>query len=317
MKGFIKKLIPKFLLRFYHRTLAHLAAWRYGYPSRKIIVIGVTGTGGKSTVINLIGRILEEAGYKVGWTTTFNFKVAQREWMNKTKMTMLGRFGLQKLLKQMVLAGCEYALIETSSEGILQSRHEGIDYDIAVFNNLSPEHLERHGGFENYRAAKGKLFLKLKDKNKIIDGQKIRKISVVNLDDDNADYFLKFSADEKWGFTASNAEKQSIKIIKGENIKINNNGTEFSVKEQSFSLNLLGKFNAANALAAVTVALSQDVDLDVCAKGLAKVKNMAGRMEAVAKSPFKVVVDYAHTPDELEKVYQTLKTENQRFICVL
>ena len=320
----IKKLIPRFLFDFYHWLLAYTAAFVYGHPSRQMVVIGVTGTGGKSTVVNLIGRILEEAGYKIGWTTTFNFKIAEREWINKTKMTMLGRFALQKLLKQMVAAGCRYTIIETSSEGILQFRHLGIDYDVVVFTNLSPEHLERHGSFENYRMAKGKLFDRLSSPHKIIDGKKIKKISVANLDDSQADYFLRFPADEYWGFTTTNNIKQitnnkttnnQIKIIKAENILSDSDGSRFIIHNSRFIIHLLGEFNVANALAAIAVARSQGIGLEVCQRALAKIPLMAGRMEVVVKEPFKVVVDYAHTPDELEKVYQTFSGKN--LICVL
>ncbi|MEK9152383.1 MAG: Mur ligase family protein, partial [Patescibacteria group bacterium] len=161
MKSLIKRLIPKAWLDGYHRALAHAAAAVYRHPSEKMIVIGVTGTNGKSTTANFIAAVLEESGHKVGLATTVNFRVAGQDRLNDTKMTMLGRFALQRLLARMVKAGCQYAIIETSSEGIKQHRHEGIHYDAAVFTNLTPEHIESHGGFENYKKAKGELFAKL------------------------------------------------------------------------------------------------------------------------------------------------------------
>ena len=132
----LKRLIPKFLLSAYHRSLALLASAVYRSPSEKLIVIGVTGTSGKSTVVYLVAKLLERAGFRVGAASTILFKVADREWQNDTKMTMPGRFSLQRLISQMVRANCQYAIIETSSQGIEQFRHLGINYDVAVFNEV-------------------------------------------------------------------------------------------------------------------------------------------------------------------------------------
>lgn len=158
----IKKIIPKraqdFLRPSYHFAMSYLAALWYRFPSNKMIVIGVTGTNGKSSTSELIARALEGGGFKVGLTSTLRFKVGEREWLNDKKMTMLGRFELQKLLREMADAGCRYAVIETSSEGVKQFRHKGINYDYAVFTNLTPEHIESHGSFEKYKRAKLDLF---------------------------------------------------------------------------------------------------------------------------------------------------------------
>ena len=161
IKSFVRKWIPEPAVSAYHYALAVVAALAYGQPSEKLVVIGVTGTNGKSTTTEYIGRILENAGHRVGWTGTTSFKVAECEWTNAKKMTMLGRFETQRMLAEMVKAKCAYAIVETSSQGIAQSRHVGIDYDVAVFTNLTPEHIESHGGFENYKRAKGKLFAAL------------------------------------------------------------------------------------------------------------------------------------------------------------
>jgi len=331
IKNFIKKFIPKNWLLFYHKILAYLAAFFYGWPSKKLIVIGVTGTAGKSTTVNLIGKILAEAGFKIGLTTTMNFKIEKREWVNKTKMTMPGRFFMQKILKKMVEANCQYAIIETSSEGILQSRHLGIDYDIAVFTGLHPEHLEAHGGFENYKKTKGKLFEKLeKRKEKFIDGKRIKKVIVVNLDDENANYFLSYKADEYYGYSLNpqspipnpkQIQDLKIKIFKAENIKLTDDGSSFTVDGVDFKINLLGEFNIYNCLASIAVALSQNIDLKTCQRTLEKINFIPGRMEIVVKKPFKVIIDYAHTPKELENVYQLIKskikTQNSKIIGVL
>ena len=297
MKTLIKKFIPSFLLGWYHLSLAFFGAIFYRFPSyppkfsfgkfrwaRKLKVIGITGTSGKSTVVNLATRILEEGGFKVASLSSIKFKIGDREWLNTLKMTMPGRLKLQKFLRQAVSAGCQYAVIEVTSEGIKQHRQRFIDFDIAVFTNLTPEHIESHGSFERYREAKAKLF------------QACKNIHIINTDDPNAEYFLQFPAQKKIVY-----------------------GSPTSVK---LNLKLLGEFNIYNALAALQVGLSQGIDLKTCKRALEKVEGIPGRMEVVIEEPFKVIVDYAHTPDALRKVYQTLlnsklKSQNSKLICVL
>ena len=186
MKALIKKIVNKKALAYYHKTMALLAKGLYRNPSQDMIVIGVTGTNGKSSTVALIAKILEQAGYKVGSTSTVSFKIAGQEWLNDKKMTMLGRFGLQKILSQMKKAGCSHAVIETSSQGIDQFRHLGINYDIAVFTNLTPEHIEAHGGFVNYQKAKEKLFAKLREEtHKTYRGSEVPKAIIANGDDEH------------------------------------------------------------------------------------------------------------------------------------
>ena len=254
----IKKLIPKFLFSalqpFYHRTLSVAASAVYGNHSAKLKVIGVTGTNGKSTVVNLIAELLQAKG-RVGLTATTNFRIGSREKLNDQKMTMLGRFQTQKLLKQMVNAGCKYAIIETSSEGLIQARHLGINYDIVVFTNLTPEHIESHGGFDNYKKAKGRLFKHLTNrKRKIINQKSIPKIIIANVDDKHADYFLSFPADKKITFgTGGEANFQADKI------RNTGYGLEFFVGSMLYQINILGKFNIYNALPAIAVGSLFDI----------------------------------------------------------
>ncbi len=277
MKEILKKFIPAFLLSWYHFLLAALGAILYRFPSKKIKVIGVTGTNGKTTVVNLTTKILEEAGYKVASLSSIKFKIGNKEWPNTLKMTMPGRLKLQRFLRQALNARCQYAVLEITSEGIKQHRHQFLDFDIAVFTNLTPEHIEAHGSFEKYRKAKGKLF------------QATKGIHIINLDDENVEYFLQFPANKKYTYG----------LNKG----------DINTKNTQFKLNLIGDFNIYNALAAICVGLSQTVNLETCKKALEKVKIIPGRMEEVISKPFKVFVDYAFTPAALEKVYQTLKTE--------
>lgn len=303
-KELIKKFIPRFLLRWYHKTLALAANLFYGFPSNKLIVIGVTGTNGKSTAVHLIAKMFEGAGFKVGATSTVGFKIAGEECLNKKKMTMLGRFALQKLLRQMVAAGCRYAIVETSSQGVEQFRHLGVNYDVAVFTNLTPEHIEAHGGFENYKKAKGKFFAHLTAKpKKVIDGKVAPKVSVVNIDDEYAEYFANFLADEKIKYGIKNQA-----AIRAENVAFRNNGADFSVQGVPFHLNLMGEFNVYNALAAACVGLSQGLTLNEIAKLLDQVPAVPGRMEFIDEGQnFKILVDYAPEPASMEKLYETVR----------
>jgi len=292
VKSIIKKILGKSVLGFYHYCWALFGAVVFGFPSSKLIVIGVTGTSGKSTTTDFITRILEESGNKVASISTIRFKVGEKEWENKYKMSMPGRWVIQQFFSQAKKAGCKYVVLEVTSEGMRQYRHKFINFDTAVFTNIGQEHLESHGGFENYRNAKIKLFKTTKN------------VHVINGDDENAKYFLDVPARKKIVF--------SIKNLKNIN---NQNGLHFNYKGVDFNLDLLGDFNIMNALAAITVAGVYGVNLETCKKALEKAKGIVGRMEVVQKEPFEVVVDYAHTPEQLESAYKSL---NERpLICVL
>ena len=279
VKELIKKFIPEFLLRFYHYSLAGTGAFLYGFPSKRLIVIGVTGTSGKSTVVELCADIFQEAGFKTASMSSIKFKIGDKEWENKLKMTMPGRMKIQRFLRQAAKADCKYAVLEITSEGIKQFRHKFIDFDVAVLTNLSPEHIESHGSFEKYQAAKAKLF------------QQVKKIHIINVDDKNAEYFLKFPAEKK--------------------IKYGINDAGILPKD----LKLLGRFNLYNAITATKIAMSQGVSLEICRRALGKIKGIPGRMEIIVREPFTVVVDYAHTPEALKEVYETFR--NSKLICVL
>ncbi|HTW96804.1 MAG TPA: Mur ligase family protein, partial [Candidatus Methylomirabilis sp.] len=164
--SFLKKLIPKKLFKAvqpaYHYLLSWSAALFNGFPAEKMVVIGITGTIGKTTTSYLLCRTLKACGFKVGLTSTAIFDDGDKEWLNDKRMTMVGRFFLQGLLAKMVKNGCQFAIVETTSEGIRQFRHRFINYDWLIFTGLYLEHIESHGGFENYKKAKGKLFDHLK-----------------------------------------------------------------------------------------------------------------------------------------------------------
>jgi len=327
MKELIKKIIPSFVLNWYHRVLSALAAWIYRHPSRKMIVIGVTGTNGKSTVVNLIARILREAGHNVGFTSTVNFSDGKSERLNDLKMTMPGRFWLQRFLARMVKNNCRYAVVESSSEGVLQSRHKHIHYDAMVFTNLAPEHLERHGGFENYKQAKLELFRHLDSlPHKTLGGKKVMKSIIVNADDRFASEFFAFKADKKILFSSQSRPTPLQKgfagtneLIQAENVQTKAEGSSFLVKGIDFKISLKGRFNVENSLAAIAAARGQDIDLSVCRDALEKIQVVPGRMEEINEGQkFKVVVDYAPEPNSLSALYETIKSwPKNRLIHVL
>jgi UDP-N-acetylmuramoyl-L-alanyl-D-glutamate--2,6-diaminopimelate ligase len=308
MKEFLRKVVPTFLIDRYHGILAFLGAVFFRFPSKNLKVIGVTGTNGKSTVVNLISLILKEAGFNVASTSSVEFKIKDKAIFNTLRMTMPGGFYLNKLLREAVNRGCQYAVLEITSEGIKQYRHKFINFEIVALTNLTPEHIEAHGGFENYKAAKGKLF------------QTTKGVHVINLDDEYKDYFLGFSAEEKMGYGIENGFSETeVQRITAKNTRVTEKGVRFLVGDTEFNLNLLGRFNIYNALAAISIALSQGISLEVCRDALKKAKVVPGRMEEVISEPFKVIVDYAFTPNALEKVYQTINDnfKPKKTICVL
>ncbi|MFH1142859.1 MAG: UDP-N-acetylmuramyl-tripeptide synthetase [Candidatus Uhrbacteria bacterium] len=323
LKRLLRKIIPKPIFRLYHWTLSIIAAFLYGHPSRDLTVIGVTGTSGKTTTVEWIGRIIEHCGETVGWATTNSFKIGSRESTNATKMTMLGRFQTQKMLREMARTGCKYAIVETSSQGIEQYRHLGIDYDLVLLTNLWPEHIEAHGGFENYKKAKGKLFEHL---GKKIRKQENKKISIVNLDSEHADYFLKFKADKKYGFgTGGKDARKGVKRndtltgvvpIQATKIKTSASGSSFTIKDTKFHLGPIGLHNVENATAAVATTLALGFDIKLIADAVARLPVVPGRLEVINEGqPFNVIVDYAFEPVALSKLFETVQMfEHKRII---
>jgi UDP-N-acetylmuramoyl-L-alanyl-D-glutamate--2,6-diaminopimelate ligase len=289
MKNLFRKILPGFVFDCYHWLFSLLGALIFFFPSRRIKVIGVTGTNGKTTTVNMISSVLEEAGYDTAFLSSISFQIKKKEWPNLFKMTMPGRLEIQKFLRKAVKSNCQYAILEVSSEGIKQFRHLFIDFETVVFTNLSPEHIESHKGFENYKKAKGQLF------------QVTQKNHVINTDDDNSQYFLDFPSNKKTGYGIKSGE------IKAQEIEKLPDRTFFKVNDVPFEINLLGEFNVYNALAAISVGLVQGINLNVSQKALKKFETVPGRMEQIIIPPYKVIVDYAVTPDALEKLYQTIK----------
>jgi len=306
LKNLIKRLIPFFIIDTYHLLPSLVGALRFGFPGKKIKIIGITGTNGKSTVVDFITRILKEAGFKVATSSSVSFKIGDKDELNTLRMTMPGGFLIQKFLKKAVDEKCDYVVLEVTSEGIKQHRHEFIDFSTAVLTNLTPEHIESHGGFENYKNAKGKLF------------NITKKFHIINIDDEHKDFFLNFSSQSKIVYGLS-GNTTTHRFIKATQIQATSSGTKFNINGVPFNLKILGRFNVYNALASIGIALSENIDLLVCQRVLNKAEGVPGRMEEVVSGPFKVIVDYAFTPNALDKVYSTIKDnfQSNKMICVL
>lgn len=287
-----KSLIPHkifvTLQPWYHYVLSGVGALRYGFPSRKLYVVGVTGTKGKTSTTELTAAILEEAGFEVALANTNRFNINGKSRQNLTKRSMLGRTLLQKFFRDAVDSGCEYAVVEMTSEGAKQFRHAFVDLDALIFTNLSPEHIESHGSYENYVDAKVSLARALEN------GDSKRHTIVANRDDLESPKFLAVHAGFKCTYGISDAEPFST----------SRDGGDMTFRGTGIHLQLPGEFNIMNSLAAATFAESLGVDTRTIKTALEKFTLIPGRMERIDEGQdFTVIVDYAHTADSLERAY--------------
>lgn len=303
MKKFIKKILSRNAINSFQKIRAVLISLKYGSPAKKMIPIGITGTKGKTTTTFLISSILEEAGYKVGRISTVDYKVDSKITVNEENMTVPDPALVQPWLKKMVEAKCRYLVMEVTSHAIDQYRVWGIPYKVALLTNVTHDHLDYHKTFANYRDTKVRLFR-----------WPSLKVSIINADDKSAEYFYKNLKTKKNYFysTNGNFEISQGSTVVASKIFLNPMASKFTIKSESeeieINLNLPGMFNVENALAATCVGLSQNIRLGTIKAGLENVMQVPGRMEKIeTKKGFTVIVDYAHTPDSLEKVYQTLE----------
>ncbi|MFC1608962.1 UDP-N-acetylmuramoyl-L-alanyl-D-glutamate--2,6-diaminopimelate ligase [Patescibacteria group bacterium] len=310
----MKKLIPQQLKNIYHLCWAVLANLVFAFPSRRIKIIGITGTDGKTTTSQMITKLLDGAGKKVAMASTINFKIGKREWVNKTKFTTLSAWNVQKFIKDAVDSDCEYLVLETSSHSLDQYRVWGIDYDIAVITNVTREHLDYHKTMEEYRRAKRRLFVKAKR-------------TVVNLDMENPQEFLDVKSREKYAYSLDDSKLEShvlndTEFVLAENIDAKIGGSEFTIGGVEFELKIPGSFNVENSLAAVCVGLMEDVSLESASESLRLIENVPGRMESVKNSRgIDIIIDYALTPKALKSLYDLInkirsEREDSRIISV-
>ncbi len=301
IKEFIKSLLPPQLLKAYHFFLVTLATLFYGFPSRKIKVLGITGTKGKSTTAEYVNAILEKAGYKTALSSTIRFKIADKNVPNKFKMTMPGRFFLQRFIAQAVKDKCDWVILEMTSEGVKQFRHKFIYLDALVFTNISPEHIESHGSFENYLNAKLQIGKALEK------SPKRPRMLIVNADSEHADKFLRLQVEYSIPVSLSQAKP----------IKETPLGIEFRFEDERIFLNQKGLFSVQNAMLAASFAKLIGANNKTIKIALEELRLVPGRLEHINEGQdFEVVVDYAHTPDSLEKLYSEAFKDKKK-ICVL
>lgn len=295
--------LPQLVVRDARVAMAVLANVYYHFPSRQLQMIGITGTNGKTTTSYLIESILQHEGKKTGLIGTI-----QRR-MNGEVFPMSGTtpeaLDLQRYLYEMVECDTEYCVMEVSSHALEQGRVKGTEFRTAIFTNLTQDHLDYHNTMEEYRAAKGLLFSRLG--NSYPEDHQARKYAVLNADDPASAFFAKQTAAEV--LTYGVEQKADVKAS---HIQITARGTSFHVDtfrgSTDISLQMVGKFNVYNALAAITAALLENIPLEHIKESLELVKGVDGRVEAVNEGqPYAVIVDYAHTPDGLENVLRTVK----------
>ncbi len=308
----LKRVVPSRLLNFvrppYHYAMAWLGSLWYRHPSRELTVIAVTGTKGKSTTVELIAAILEGAGKKVASLSTIQFKIGSEARPNLYKMTTPGRFFVQRFLRLSVEAGCTHAVIEMTSEAARQYRHKFIELDALVFTNLSPEHIESHGSFEKYKAAKLEIGKQLER------SVKRPRYAVANLDDEHGKDFLNLKVEKKLSYGLSSLKLHTLHRD-GVGLIFKDGGEEVTIR-----VPLVGLFNVYNALASITVSRALGVSLSSIEKTLRNLPPVRGRVQHFespkgAKKRVTAIVDYAHTPDSLEKLYLAFKDVPK--VCVL
>ncbi len=289
---------------FYHKLRSIIANIFYGFPSKKMTIIWVTWTNWKTTTCNIIAKWLKETWKKVFMFSTVNIIIADKEYQNNTKMTSPDAFELQRLLKIAKKEWCEIAVIETASHGIKMNRIWWLDYDIVVLTNITQDHLDLHKTMKDYVNTKLTIF-----KNLISYKRKpwIKKTAIINIDSNYADLFLAETYDvlytywyKNWSnLTAKNIEK--IWMITKFEIKIASDNIFIETK-------MKGDFNIQNILAAVWVFISLWISAKEISKIIKKINWIPGRMESIENDEwFEIIVDYAHTPDALEKVLETIR----------
>ncbi len=280
----------------YHFGQSVVAGIKYHFPGKKLHIIAVTGTNGKTTTCFMIWNMLRTAGFKTGIMTTVAYGVDKLE-PELGHMTTVDALTLNRRIAEIAASGAEFLVLEVTSHALAEYRTLGIPIEIAVFTNLTHDHLDYHKTFVRYRDAKGKLFKKAK-------------FSILNADDPATPTYKKL-AKKYITYGIKKGENRA------ENIKLSVSGVKYSYGDIKISTQIPGEFNVYNSLAAALVGQKLGLANEQIERGISSLTEVEGRMNVIDKGqPFTVIVDYAHTPDALEKVFASLGAHSGRVISV-
>jgi UDP-N-acetylmuramoyl-L-alanyl-D-glutamate--2,6-diaminopimelate ligase len=294
---------PQVLVGDTRRALALMSSTFYGHPSRRLVVIGITGTDGKTTTTTMIQQMLRSAGRGAGSMSTVDIRSGDAVDLNESRQTTLEALEIQQRLSGMSADGLEYVALETSSHGLALQRVVGIDYDVAVFTNIAHEHLDFHRTIEAYQRAKASLI----DLTAAAAAKGIEKTAVLNRDDPSYAYLVNHPIQRRITYGI-----QLQADLKATRVEPTPDGLRLQATTPlgllEVRLQLSGRWNAANALAAAATGVAIGLTLDEIRNGLESFTGVSGRMERVdLGQPFRVIIDYAHTPQSLEKVLRELR----------
>jgi UDP-N-acetylmuramyl-tripeptide synthetase len=305
---------------------AFIANLVFDFPSRKLRVVGITGTTGKTTTIHLATVALESAGYTVGAISSIRIQIGTKVEKNESGLTSLGPWQLQKLLSRMVAAGCHYAVIEVSSHALDQFRFWGVDFDVAAITNLSRDHLDYHRTLEDYAEAKRRLFKAVANRQqKKINGVYVPRVLIASLDDPKTSVFLEEDADFRFGMSLLDSRVPTpprTEPIVLYAIRVFPDRTTAMVLARGHNclmyLRLAGAFNVRNALLAIAVGVSQNIPVERISRELFKVQSIPGRFEKLDfGQPFQVIIDYAVTEVALQTLYSAITTMRARRVLAI
>ncbi len=293
--------VPVIIVNDTKRAMARLADAFYRQPTQELHLIGVTGTNGKTTTTHIIEKIMAEAHKKTGLIGTMYIKIGDEQ--EAVQNTTPESLTLQKTFRKMRDKGVTNAMIEVSSHALDLGRVHGCDFDVAVFTNLTQDHLDYHHTMEAYKQAKGLLFAQLGNNFNVNKP----KFAVLNRDETVCDEYIKMTAAKVLTYGIDHKAD-----VMANNITMTSNGTTFDLiafgEKRTVSVNMAGKFSIYNILAAACASLASNIDLDTIVRAIEKLEGVRGRFELVdGGQDFTVIVDYAHTPDSLENVLLTIK----------